>query len=155
MTEENREQTVSSLGRPDLQIAGFQIWIQERQFPDSSDYWDGNWLYCTLHCGSSDSDVWLKKAPFIHIPELQRFCNNLMDFSRTMSGLARLETMEENLNLKIEASNPQEIEMEVFITPNPPVEEHRYSFNVTREQVESLQKQLNNVLRAYPVKGQP
>jgi hypothetical protein len=146
---------IAALGRPDLQIAGLQIWIQDRQFPDSSDYWDGNWLYCTLHCGGPDSDVWLKKDPFIHIPELQRFYSSLMAFSSSMSGSARLETMEENLNLVIQSSNSQEIVMDVFITSNPALEEHHYTFSVTRDHVEDLLKQLNSLLSRFPIKGQP
>jgi hypothetical protein len=155
MTEEKREKSVTSLGLPDLQIADLQIWIQGRQFPDSSDYWDGNWLYCTLHCGSPDSDVWLRKDPFIHVPELQRFYRSLTDFLHSKSGTARLETMEDNLTLTLEAANSQDIRMDVFITPNAPVEDHHYALNVSHEQVEELLRQLNDILRHYPIKGQP
>ena len=35
------------LGEPDIKLAGLQIWVHGRQFPDSDDYWDGNWLYVT------------------------------------------------------------------------------------------------------------
>jgi hypothetical protein len=155
MSEEKTLETTPSLGRPSLQIAGLQAWIHGRQFPDSNDYWDANWLYCTLHCGSPDSDVWLRRDPFLHIPELQRFYNSLLAFARTMTGVARLETMEENLKLSVEAAAPREIGMDVFISANPSVEEHHYIFSITHELVEILLRQLVDILHQYPVKGQP
>jgi len=41
----------AKLGMPDLKLEGLQIWIHGRQFPDAADYWDGNWLRVTAHCG--------------------------------------------------------------------------------------------------------
>jgi hypothetical protein len=50
------------LGEPALKVAGFQLWIHGRQFPDSTDYYDGNWLRVTAHCGSSGASVWVQGA---------------------------------------------------------------------------------------------
>src|SRR5882724_344446 len=32
------------LGTPDIKLSGLQIWVHGRQFPNATDYWDGNWL---------------------------------------------------------------------------------------------------------------
>ena len=45
------------LGEPALRIAGFQLWVHGYQFPDSNDYWDGNWLRVTVHCGAAGASV--------------------------------------------------------------------------------------------------
>jgi hypothetical protein len=45
------------LGAPDLQIAGLRLWVHDRQFPMADDYWDGNWLQVTVHCGAPGASV--------------------------------------------------------------------------------------------------
>ena len=34
-------------GDPNLKLEGLSIWALARQFPNSEDYWDGNWI--TIH----------------------------------------------------------------------------------------------------------
>jgi len=60
------------LGRPDLQVGGLQLWIHARQFPDSEDYWDGNWLMVTVRCCASGAEVWVK-GPILHLSELHHW----------------------------------------------------------------------------------
>jgi hypothetical protein len=45
----------AKLGAPNLELEGLQIWVHGRQFPDSNDYWDGNWLRVTAHCGRNSA----------------------------------------------------------------------------------------------------
>lgn len=44
-------------GESDMKIAGLAIWIHGRQFPDSKDYWDVNWLNVTVRCGAQGASV--------------------------------------------------------------------------------------------------
>jgi hypothetical protein len=50
------------LAPPALKIAGFQLWIHGRQFPNAQDYWDGHWRNVTVHCGASGASVWTSGA---------------------------------------------------------------------------------------------
>jgi len=59
----------SALGEPDLRVEGLQLWIHERQFPDSKDYCDGNWLIVTARCCASQADVSVN-GPILHLSEL-------------------------------------------------------------------------------------
>lgn len=34
----------ADLGQPDLQVAGFQLWVHGRRFPAADGYDDGNWF---------------------------------------------------------------------------------------------------------------
>ena len=54
--------TPKKYGEPDLEVAGFQMWVHGRQFPDSMDSGDGNWLYVTAHCGGPGANVWASGA---------------------------------------------------------------------------------------------
>jgi hypothetical protein len=60
---------IALLGLPGIALAGLQIWVQGRQFPDAQDYWDGNWLDVTVHCGGEGASVWVSGS-IIHLSEL-------------------------------------------------------------------------------------
>jgi hypothetical protein len=61
------EKFADNLGAPDIKLDGLQMWIHGRQFPNEEDYWDGNWLNVTAHCGSQGADVWTS-GPILHVP---------------------------------------------------------------------------------------
>ena len=52
----------ADLGPPDLVVAGLQLWVHGRQFADADDYYDGNWLRVTAHCGASGASIWVQGA---------------------------------------------------------------------------------------------
>jgi hypothetical protein len=64
-------QNADSRGPPALKVVGFQIWIHGRQFPDSQDYWDANWLNVTAHCGANGASVWVSGA-IVMVSDLAR-----------------------------------------------------------------------------------
>ena len=53
-----KEAATDQLGAPAIRLAGFQLWVHGRQFPDSQDCWDGNWLNVTAHCDAAKGSVW-------------------------------------------------------------------------------------------------
>lgn len=58
-----------NFGVPNIKLAGLQIWIHSRQFPDNDDLWDGNWLKVTVHCGANGASVWTSGA-ILHLSEI-------------------------------------------------------------------------------------
>lgn len=38
---------------PDFCIGGFKLWVYGREFPESHDYWDGNWINVVVRCTRS------------------------------------------------------------------------------------------------------
>jgi hypothetical protein len=146
--------SINTLGKPFLKIKGFQLWVHGRQFPDASDYWDGNWLLTTTHCGSSNSDVWIISDPFIHIPELERFKSELEEFIKGSIYKAGLATLETSLFIELEVK-PDEIQMKVNITPDRIKENHEYLFLVSKNDLDGLITELNELLNQYPIKGKP
>lgn len=106
----------AQLGEPDIEIAGFQIWVHGRQFPDLHDYWDGNWLRVTVHCGAKGASVWASGS-IIHLSELHGWLISIRNMNDTLSGEANLECMEPELSVSIKAKKHGHIAMEVHITP--------------------------------------
>jgi len=61
---------IKASGAPDISLSGLKIWISGRQFEDSTDFWDANWLVITAHCSSYFSEV-IIQGPIIHLSELE------------------------------------------------------------------------------------
>ena len=89
----NMAEYESKLGPPQIRLAGLQIWVHSRQFPESDDYWDGNWINVTAHCGAKGADVWTSGS-IIHLPEIKRWADACEKMHATLSGEANLECME-------------------------------------------------------------
>jgi hypothetical protein len=57
---------------PDLQIAGLSLWVFGYQFPNTNDFWDGNWLNVRTQVEGNGAVV-KHAAPFFARPILSRF----------------------------------------------------------------------------------
>jgi hypothetical protein len=77
------EKYAENLGAPDIKLEGLQIWIHSRQFPNEKDYWDGNWLNVTAHCGKHGADVWAS-GPILHVPDLTRWLAALEEMTKPL-----------------------------------------------------------------------
>ena len=146
------------LEKPDLEIAGLQIWIQGRQYPDSVDYWDGNWLNVSIHCGRERSSVWAT-GPILHVPDLARFEIELRSFSKSLQGSVELQMMEPNFGINFKSNDQRtkawdyDVDMTVRITPNLVLEKHEFVFGVNQDHLNTLADQLKAMLGKYPLRG--
>jgi len=134
-------------------LAGLQIWIHGRQFPDSVDYWDGNWINVTAHCGASGASVWVR-GNIIHLPEIAHLITGVESLCKTLRGKAELPCIEPELSFTLEAENLGHIQMTVDITPNLS-QTHRFAFEIDQSYLPKLLSDCNAVLRQYPIKGKP
>jgi hypothetical protein len=79
------------IGEPDLHLAGLSLWLFGRQFPDQSDYWDGNWLNARVRVEATEAVVEAHGA-IIHAAELESFANELEVFANELEVLDRTLT---------------------------------------------------------------
>lgn len=143
-----------TLGEPHIKLSGLQIWVQRRQFPDSNDYWDGNWLQVVTHCGASGSNVWVS-GPILHLSEIKSWQDSIEKLYKTLSGEANLNCMEPELYVSLKSKKLGQIEMEVQITPEHLSQEHRYTFMLDQSYLKPLLASCKRILKEYPIKGKP
>src|SRR4051812_37249696 len=143
-----------ALGPPDISFAGLQVWLHGRQFPDASDYWDGNWLNVTAHCGGNGADVWTSGA-ILHAPDLARWLDALEEMNRTLSGDAQLVSLEPELSVELKMETLGRVTMRVEITPDYLTQEHSFSFELDQSYLKPLLEDCRAAVRRYPVKGRP
>jgi len=147
----NKENKIN-LGEPDIAISGLQIWVHGRQFPDLNDYWDGNWLRITAHCGAEGADVWIN-GPIIHLPEVYSLLGQTEKMNKTLSGSAKLNCIEPELLVSLTADKLGHIKMEVNITPNNLTQEHKFYFELDQSYLSGLINNCKTLIEQYPIKG--
>ena len=81
---------------PDLGLAGLSIWVLGRQFPDQTDYWDGNWLNVTAHCGVTSASVWASGA-ILTVSDIALWASQCVALYESGQGQAALQPCEPNL----------------------------------------------------------
>ena len=148
------ERFKDSLGDPDIKLDDFQLWIHGRQYPNEQDYWDGNWLNVTAHCGSNGADVWTS-GDILHVPDLARWLESLELMNQTLSGTADLVSLEPELSVELKMSTLGQLHATIEITPDHMSQEHSFQFEFDQSYLENLIASLRSLLAKYPVKGKP
>jgi hypothetical protein len=143
---------VNRLGQPQISLAGFQIWIHGRERPDSDDYWDGNWLRVTAHCGGQGASVWATGS-ILHLPELAGWRDQTAQMHLTLAGTACLDCMEPSLSVELKMQNLGQLVMTVRLTPEHLTQQHLFEFSVDQSYLPAFLRQCNQVLDEYSVHG--
>lgn len=147
------EKDLKQLGEPDIKLAGLQIWVHDRQYPDTSDYWDGNWINVTACCEDEEANA-CASGPFIHLSELQTWMVAAKELSKTLEGEANLYCMDQELLVTLKAESSGHIAMDVEITPDFNEQEHKFSFKLDQSYLLTLASQCGQVLKKYPITGE-
>jgi hypothetical protein len=144
----------ADLGEPDLKVSGFQLWVHGRQFPEAVDYYDGNWLRVTAHCGASGASVWAHGA-ILMVTDIAGFGEACAAMLRGEIKLAALDPFEPELKVSLEASDSLvHIRMQVEITPDHLQQSHRFEFEVDQSYFPGIIKQCSEIMEEYPIRGQ-
>ena len=141
-----------NFGKPSIKIAGLQIWIHGRQYAESEDYWDGNWLRITAHCGAAGAEVWVSGA-ILHLSEIESWLQGLEKMNTNLSGGAALDCMEPELKIEMQIESLGHILMKVEITPDNIKQFHSFEFETDQSYLPILIKNLKEVLGKHTIKG--
>jgi hypothetical protein len=147
-----KRNALENLGEPDITFAGFKVWISGRQFPGTSDYWDGNWLMVTACCESPGARVWAQ-GPIIHLSEIQHWLTGLKGLAHSILGEAELACIEPELGAKVCLDKLGHGSLVVNITPDHMNEQHQFTFEVDQSFIPGVIRNLEKILDKYPIKG--
>src|SRR5205823_9919345 len=114
---------------PDLKLGGFSLWVLGRQFPDATDYWDGNWLNVRARV-ETPSAVADAKGPFVTIPELATFAKELEALHASLVGEAGLRCMEPDLEIAIRSGSRGQMAAKVTLSPDHMIQSHEFKFDL-------------------------
>lgn len=131
-----------------------KVTIKGREFPDSSDFWDGNWLIAdasiTLNGFRAAFDL------FVEAQALQCFSDELRTLNTTLQGGASLDLMEPSLGLSCEIAKTGKIKWKGWAQyPLGWGSKLEFEFGSDQSHLGPLIDQLGEVLKKFPVRGHP
>jgi hypothetical protein len=137
---------------PDLTIAGLKIWVHGRQFPESGDYHDANWLFITAQCDAEGARV-TATGPILQITEILHFLKSCEILATTLRGSAILPCREPNLAVELDAKSHGHIAITVEITPEHLSQWHRFEFDADQTYLPPIISGCRNLLKRFPIRG--
>jgi hypothetical protein len=148
------EPTIEKLGEPDLRVDGFQLWIHGYQFPACTDYWDGNWLRVTAHCGALGASVWATGAILMNT-DLRHWAEQCDALRTGGAHVAELAPLEPELKVLVKARDQLgHFVVTVQITPDHMTQGHTFEFDIDQTYLPAIAEKCRTIVRAYPVRGE-
>ena len=149
MTDSPPEQ----LGPPSVRVGLLEIWVRGRQFPDSQDRWDSNWLNVVVHCEKDGASVWTSGA-ILDVTSVMRFREGLNRIYQTLDGEAVLESHEPNVRVHVGSSGSTgHFRVHVEITPDHLRQGHWFEFEADQSYLPPVLDQLDTILKMFPARG--
>jgi len=141
------------MGPPSLKIGEFSLWVHGREFPESTDFYDANWLNVTAHCAANGAIVWTQGAVLM-TTDLQRWAEQCETLYQSLNGEAILYSFEPNLRVTINSADTLgHLNMQVEITSNHLNQSHVFYFEFDQSYLPLLVRQCRDVIAAYPIRG--
>ena len=145
--------SLDQLGAASLKVAGFQLWVHGRQFPDSTDYYDGNWLRVSAHCGCAGASVWATGS-ILMVTDLVSWAKECDQLLRKEAKQATLNPMEPNLCVTIKSTDALgHFSLSVEITPEHLSQRHTMEFEIDQTYLPELIRQCRQIEKEHPIRG--
>ena len=146
------EQWRSQLGEPDLRLAGLQLWVHGRQYPNSHDHDDGNWLMVTAHCGANGASVWANGA-ILMTSDIDGWACGVEALEAGRSNEAKLSPHEPELHVTLRKTDGVgHLRMSVAITPDHMSQTHEFQFDLDQTYLAALKRECRAIIQKYPVR---
>jgi hypothetical protein len=138
---------------PDLRIHHLSIWVFGRAFPESRDFWDGNWLVVRAEYSSESSTV-IASGTILHLSEIERLLKGCEPMYSKLKGVATLDCVEPNLFVRlVVVDGSGHVDLSIKITPDHLIEQHTYSERIDQSFLPAIIAGCQRVLATYPVVG--
>lgn len=143
---------LEQLGEADLSICGLRLWIHGRQFPDATDYWDGNWLRVTAFCIYPHSAVRIQNIACVRTDEVASLLAGCEKLYSTLSGKAELKCMEPYISVEFSGSARGHIGVNLSVTPDHIKETHDYEDEIDQSYLPAIISSCQAILVKYPIR---
>jgi hypothetical protein len=134
---------------PNLKLAGCSLWVLGRQYPESDDYWDGNWLRVRVLVEASGARV-EHVGSFLRTDEIEEFARQIGLLDTTLTGEAILPSMEPTLRMALKLTRGTG-EVTVAITPDLVAQSHEFKFEIDQSYLKSMLADCRRILVKWPV----
>lgn len=129
-----------------------QILVDNFAYPDSTDFWDGNWINTRIKIKvggfTGDYKAQLRNVDFLD------FKNGLARLYDKLDGYANFNCLEDYLQIKIKGDGLGHFSADCLANDNPGIYGHELKFSIDFDQTEiqSLTKMIDDILIRFPIK---
>jgi hypothetical protein len=128
--------------------------VLRRSWPESGDYWDGNWLGCAVdvRVGGFRGHV----DGIIRAEEFVAFRDGLCRLYEQLAGEAAFQTMEQWLSIRVVGDGRGHFDARCELLDDPGVG-NRLAFALAFDQTSlpKMLRELDGIIDAFPVVGRP
>jgi hypothetical protein len=135
-----------------LVLGGLRLWVLEKSFPDSVEWYDGNWLNVQAECAAPGATVTARGA-LLTAEDLARLLAGLEAMHRRETSSAGMSPLEPNLVVGLTANSRGGVRIDVRLTPDSMTQEHRFFFDADLAYLAGPIEQCRAVLERFPVEG--
>jgi hypothetical protein len=140
---------IDSRDPPSLVLGGLSVWILEKAFPESVEWYDGNWLQVRAECSAPGATV-TANGPLLTAEDIGRLLAGLEAMHRREARSAGMSPLEANLVVSLTGSSRGRLRIDVRITPDSTTQEHRFFFDEDLAYLEGPIQQCREILRRFP-----
>ena len=129
-----------------------QILAHSYAYPDSTDFWDGNWINTRIIIKvggfKGDYEAQLRNVDFFD------FKKGLENLYNILDGYANFNCIEDYLRIKIKGDGLGHFSAYCIAIDNPGINGHTLKFSIEFDQTEihSLTKMIDDLLKEFPIK---
>lgn len=130
------------------------IAVTRREFPESTDYWDGNWVYATvrIRVGAFRGEY----EALLRTDEIARLRSGLAELHTELKGAASFESMEEWLRMTVDGDGRGHFVAKCEARDQAGTGNMlRFELRFDQTELPPILASLDAALAAFPVKGSP
>jgi hypothetical protein len=140
------------IDEPDLRFSGFSLWIDGRQSPDVSDFWEANWLMVRLRMKANGAQVECG-GPILMTADIKNFRDQLAVMASSLAGEATLTGLEPNINVVLTMQKLGHVEAVIEITADHINQYHRFIVEGDQSYLPGLIRSCDAILCKFPIIG--
>ena len=128
------------------------IWVRGREFSDSQDYRDANWLSVLMQVDAAYAVV-QAEGPILHAGELSDLVEGCKRLYRDMKGELAFDAIEPNFRLKLAIDARGQLGVSLDLSADPVVQSHHFEFALDQSYLPAFIAGGENVLFRFPIRG--
>lgn len=146
----NNDLTSVIIGSPDSEY--LIIHVKNREYPLSSDYWDGNWVKSIINVSAGGFTGKVRAS--LRSEEFVEFMNELSMLYKELSGQAHFTTMEKWLSITVVGDGLGHFEAQCKLSDNAPAGGGNtlyFTLHFDQTFIPGMLDGLNRIVTAFPV----
>lgn len=134
---------------PSLALGGLSLWVLDKAFPESVEWYDGTWLQVRAECNAPGATV-TANGPLLTAEDIGRLLDGMEAMQRRRASSAEMSPLEPNLVVSLTGSSRGRLRIDVRITPDSMTQEHRFFFDADLAYLAGPIDQCREILRRFP-----